>query len=370
MQLSLQDFTSLVKTQAAAVTASAAQLIDLSVGSVLRSILEANASIGLWLQWLIMQVLATTRAGTSTGADLDTWMADFGLARLPAIPAHGTVTFSRVTAGLAAEVPVGALVRTGVGPGSLDFRVRADPQHPAWTGAGYALAAAAFGADIPVAAVIPGLTGNVRPGQISVLGTAIAGVDSITNAAPLLGGLDAEGDVALRLRFSGFIDSRSRATGQAVAYALASVQQGLSYTVQERLDPSGVFRPGFFTVTIDDGSGAPPPSLLTAVSAAVDAVRPIGGAFAVQAPVLARANVIMHVTGPASAIANAAAAVGSFIAGLPIGGWLVLSRLTQVAHDSDAAVASVYGVTINGLATDLQVPPSGLIRAGTVQVTA
>ena len=59
--LSLQNFTSLVQNMAAAVQASAASLLNLTVGSTLRAILEANASVVLWLQWLILQVLSLTR---------------------------------------------------------------------------------------------------------------------------------------------------------------------------------------------------------------------------------------------------------------------------------------------------------------------
>ena len=67
MQLQLQTFTSLVSSAAAAVQGAASQLVDLTVGSVLRAVLEANASLALWLQWLILQVLRTTRAATSQG---------------------------------------------------------------------------------------------------------------------------------------------------------------------------------------------------------------------------------------------------------------------------------------------------------------
>ena len=84
---------------AAAVEASATQLLDLTVGSTLRAVLEANASIGLWMQWLILQVLRTTRAATSNGADLDSWMADLTLTRLPAVAATGTVTLLTVHTG-------------------------------------------------------------------------------------------------------------------------------------------------------------------------------------------------------------------------------------------------------------------------------
>ena len=115
MQLSLRTFDTMVQSMAAAVQASAAQLLDLTVGSTLRAVLEANASIGLWMQWLILLVLRTTRAATSSGDDLDSWMADLTLTRLPAVGATGMVTFSRFTATVPALVPTGAMVRTADG---------------------------------------------------------------------------------------------------------------------------------------------------------------------------------------------------------------------------------------------------------------
>jgi hypothetical protein len=45
MQLALQNFSTLVQNMAAAVQSSAAQLIDLTIGSTLRAVLEANASL-------------------------------------------------------------------------------------------------------------------------------------------------------------------------------------------------------------------------------------------------------------------------------------------------------------------------------------
>jgi hypothetical protein len=50
MQLPLQNFSTLVSNAAAAVQGAAAQLLDLSVGSALRAVLEASASVSLWLQ--------------------------------------------------------------------------------------------------------------------------------------------------------------------------------------------------------------------------------------------------------------------------------------------------------------------------------
>src|ERR1700722_16790370 len=107
MNLNLKAFSQLVEDMGAALQSSASTLIDVSVGSVVRAIFEANASVVLWLQWLVLQVLQTTRASTSIGGDLDTWMADFGLTRLPAVAATGIVTLSRFTPTLAATIPIG-----------------------------------------------------------------------------------------------------------------------------------------------------------------------------------------------------------------------------------------------------------------------
>src|SRR5664279_484175 len=124
MNLSLKSFSQLVEDMGAALQGSATALVDVSVGSVIRAIFESNASVVLWLQWLVLQVLQTTRAATSAGSDLDSWMLDYGLTRLPASPASGTVTFSRFANNLSAFIPMGAIVKTS--DGSLSFSVTAD----------------------------------------------------------------------------------------------------------------------------------------------------------------------------------------------------------------------------------------------------
>ena len=102
MILNLKGFSQLIEDMGAALQSSASNVIDVSVGSVVRAIFEANASVVLWLQWLLVQVLQSTRASTSSGPDLDSWMLDFGLTRLPAIASTGIVTFSRFTTNLPA----------------------------------------------------------------------------------------------------------------------------------------------------------------------------------------------------------------------------------------------------------------------------
>jgi uncharacterized phage protein gp47/JayE len=175
----------------------------------------------------------------------------------------------------------------------------------------------------------------------------------------------------LRARFSNFIDSRSRATPAAIAFAIDSLQQGLQHVLSENTDPSGAARPGFFTVTVDDGSGAPPATLIAAVSAAVENVRPVGTQFAVQPPTVLLADITLAITaataGKPAAQAAVAAAISQYVANLPIGGMLPLSRVASIAYGASPAITNVSALAING-AGDLIPPPTGVVMAGSITV--
>ncbi len=373
MQLSLQTFNSLVQNMAAAVQAAASQLLDLTVGSATRALLEANASIALWMQWLILQVLQSTRAATSTGGDLDSWMADMTLTRLPAVAAMGSVTFSRFTPLAPALVPVGALVRTA--DGSQTFAVTTDITNPNWLAAsnGYLLAAGVGSLTVAVVAQVAGSAGNVQAGTITLLVTAIPGIDTVVNAAPTQDGLDAETDAAFRSRFQNFVQSLSRATPLAVQYAVNSIQQGLNCVVSENADTTGNVHPGNFVVTVDDGTGNPPVSLLARASLAIEAVRPLGSTFSVQAPVVTSANVNLTIavstaTSKTLVVPVVASAITSYINSLPIGAPLPFTRVAQVAYAASSSVINVMQLAVNGGVSDISPHPTGVIKAGTVAV--
>ena len=91
--LSTLDWLPIVRNTVTAVQSLATALINLTIGSVLRAIIEANAAVILWLQGLITYVLTLTRLATSSGSDVDTFIADFGFFRLPASDASGINTF-------------------------------------------------------------------------------------------------------------------------------------------------------------------------------------------------------------------------------------------------------------------------------------
>ena len=113
MELSLRSFSTLVQDMCASAQGACADLLDVSVGSVTRALLESSASVALWLQYLILQVLTMTRLATSVGSDVDSWVGDFGLARLPGTMAVGSVTLTCLAPqSQSAVVPVGCMVRT------------------------------------------------------------------------------------------------------------------------------------------------------------------------------------------------------------------------------------------------------------------
>jgi uncharacterized phage protein gp47/JayE len=373
MQLSLQTFSTLMERMAASVQGAAQSLLDLTVGSALRAILEANASVALWMQWLIVQCLATTRLATSSGPDCDSFGADFGFMRLPAVPASGEVMFSRFTPGMPAFIPVGTVVSTAANTQS--FLVVGDATNPAYSaaGGGFVLAAGVAGLTVPAVASVAGSAGNVQPGAITLIGTAISGVDTVTNGNALTGGIDAESDVAFRARFSNFLGGLARATNIAIGSAITGIQQGLSYNISENVNQAGGVQMGFFVVTVDDGSGHPSSGLLATVQQAVNAIRPVGTGFAVQGPVVMLADVSVTIVtsagaSHAAAVAVVAAAIEDYIASLPIGGTLSYTRLAQLAYDATGAVVNLSGLLLNGSTMDLVPPLFGAVRAGTVAV--
>lgn len=314
-----------------------------------------------------------TRAATSTGADLDSWMADFSLARLPASYATGVVTFSRLVPTLPALIPPGTLLRTT--DAAHTFAVSKDLSNSQWDPAqgGYVVPAGTISADVPVVAAVAGAAGNIQAGTISLIASAVPGIDSVINSAPFANGLDAESDTALRARFQAFMASRSRATPAAVGYAIVSVQQGLSYTIVENADASGGSRLGSFVVTVDDGSGSPSQALLSAIYAAIDQIRPLGSCFFLQAPSILTASPSMTVTLSAgvdrgSVVTQIAMAISGYIDALPVGAMLPITRIAQLAYDASPGITRISQVLLNGAGNDLVASSAQVIKCATVVV--
>jgi uncharacterized phage protein gp47/JayE len=371
--LTTYTFSELVSQIATAIQGSASALYDFTVGSTLRAIAEATSAVCLWLQAIILQLLTVTRGATSVGSDLDSFMADYGVFREVAVASTGQLTFSRFTATQQALVPVGATVQTS--DGTETFAVTIDTTNSAYSAtlSGYVIAINTSSVSVPVQAQTAGSGGNIQSNTLTVITTPIPGVDTATNSSAFANGLDAETDVALRIRFVLFLASLSKATKTAIGYAITSVQQGLDYTITENADYDGTVDYGFFWVTVDDGSGTPSDSLLANVSAAIEATRGLTIRYAVYAPIVETANVAMVTTSAAgfvhADVVNAViAALSAFIGTLKLETPLPYTQLAAIAYGVPG-VTNVSSVTLNSGTSDLGASAKQIIKPGTISVS-
>lgn len=318
-----------------------------------------------FLQAQIALVLNLARATTSTGADLDSFYAQFQFFRLQAVPGTGAETFSiNAVSGVNIIVPAGTLVQT-VG-GGIQYEVVADVGDPAWNAAanGYVLQIGSLSVNPTIQAVVPGSASNVAANVLTQFGSSVPGIASCTNPEPITNGIDAESDASFRSRFILYLATLAKATRAAILAAAQSVQQGLLIALLENQQPNGNALLGSFTVIADDGSGNPPASLINAIFAAVDAVR----AFSVQPFVVPPTQVFITIAlsvnvgplplpiGTSNATVNIAVqnAIATLVNDLPPGGRLNGSGIIAAALSVPfVAAVNPSSVTINSGTADL-----------------
>jgi uncharacterized phage protein gp47/JayE len=373
MPLPIKDFVTLVREQVTAIQGAAKRRVDVTVGSILRALTESFAAVMLWLQAMVVKLLTTTRASTSTGEDLDTWVQDYGLTRLPAVAATGYVTFARFTPAQQAIVPVGTPLETE--DGTQQFVVQRETQHADYDEKrqAYVLAAGIAKILVPVQAQTSGRAGNVAAGTLNTLTQALAGIDTVTNEQMFTNGADAETDEALRQRFVTYMASLSKATVQAVGYAITAARAGLRYRLVENKTYEGKEKKGYFYVVVDDGSGMPTADMLAQVSHAIEAVRPLAIPFGVFAPEVIPVTVelTLHVAEgavPEAVQAVVKTAIRDYINALDLGVGLAWSRLSQLAYDASPLITNVTGVLLNGKINDIALTVRQTLKTGVITI--
>lgn len=373
MALNIKSFTQLVSDQVTFIQGAVSGLVDLTIGSLLRSVVESNSSVAQWIQQLIVTLLATTRAATSSGSSLDSWMADYGFLRLSAVQATGVVTFSRFTATNQAIIPVGTAVSTS--DGTQSYSVVVDTTNAAYSATynGYILAAGISSVSVPVQAATAGSAANALAGTITAITGSIQYVDTVTNSAAFTNGSDAESDSDFRARFIAWVASLSKATKSAIGYAIYSFQSGVTYTLTENQDRYGNPAPGYFFAVVDDGSGSPSSGFISSIYNAIDAVRGFTITFGVFPPNVVTANVTMTITTASGADHSAVAAIVStalqnYINSLPLGRILPYTQLSAIAYGASSLITNVNSVSLNGGSSDLAATSQQIIRAGTISV--
>ncbi len=346
----------------------------LTTGDALLALFEAVSAQLEFVQSQVQLVVALSRAQTSTGADLDSWMAQFGVTRLPATFAEGVVTFTKLSPATTAVLIPAATLTNGVYSGgvlvqttggAIQYQVIPDTTQPTYSPSqnAYVLAIGQTTLTASVQALVGGAAYNVSAGQLVQIASTLAGIDLVTNGSAINNGVDAESDAAFRARFPLYLASLAKATLAAILYAASSVQQGLSVTPLENTLPNGTTQQGAFTLIIDNGTGAPPSELLSLVYDAVYAVR----AFTVQPNVIGPSVVnvpigisIRLATGYTSGVVVplVQSAIAAVVNGLADAATLYVSAVEQAALGVTGVLAvKPATTTINGVQADF-VPTS------------
>jgi uncharacterized phage protein gp47/JayE len=164
--------------------------LDTSVGSVTRKILDVVGE-AISEAYIDQHLLTYSYdIDSKTDADLDAFVQLFGLARIPAARATGTITFARTgdTSKLI-SIPVHFQVTTSGNPPVIVQTVA-----PAVMDIG------ALSVNVAVQATDGGAAGNIPPGSLLPL-SPLDGISTIVNAAALTGGAVQETDDQLRARW-------------------------------------------------------------------------------------------------------------------------------------------------------------------------
>lgn len=181
-----------IASQMRAALAASMPELDTTVGTPAAKILDAVAG-SIADAYVDNQLLTYTYdIDSKTDADLDSFCQLFGIARLPAKRASGTVTFTRGTENTDAAVfiPVNFQITSSTDTGIIFQTV---------TGA--TMDVGVVSVTVPVQAVDAGPAGNIGPNLINNMSSPIQGVASVTNTSATSGGLDQETDSALRARW-------------------------------------------------------------------------------------------------------------------------------------------------------------------------
>lgn len=183
--------------------------LDTSIGSPTRKIIDAVA-VAIAPAYADQQLQNYAwDIDAKSGADLDDFVAMFGMARFPARRATGTLTFSRGNADPTASVVV-PFNTQAMTVGGVLFQ----------TAVNVVMFPGQASVDVPVQAVLGGAEGNVGAQTVTVFATQIDGVTTVINNGAMTGGAAPESDDALRTRFKSTV-FRSMAGTEAMFIATA-----------------------------------------------------------------------------------------------------------------------------------------------------
>ena len=246
----------------------------------------ATAAVGVQLQAGYIALYIFARASTATGADLDSWFADFGYTRFQGSPATTTVTIPTSSGAAAVSnipIPAGTIVSTqpiALAPSTV-------PQAYSFATVGSAtLLAGQTSITVSVQATANGSNYNNIPTNTPLqLGTGIAGLGNPAFVSAPQFGQQAATDAQARVDFIDYITSLSDGTIAAVVAAVqdaTGLVNGVNMAELDYATSNGVIQRGMAaTVFISAGNsgqytGSPYNAIAQAAQAAMQNVVALG----------------------------------------------------------------------------------------------
>ena len=307
----------------------------------------AGAVHGLYgyLEFISQQALPDT----AVDEYLDRWCSIFGIFRIPATFARGSITITGISGNV---VPAGTIVQTG---DQVQYETTADATTISGT------------ATVPVTSLDAGIVGNQLAGASLSFLSPVAGINSTVtvSAGGITGGSDQETTASLRQRLIARIQTPPQG-GNAADYEKWAQEADPSVT-RVWVNPLEM---GAGTVTVrfvtDDAPGGPIPTspVVAAVAAYIQTVRPVTANVYVVAPVLNSVNLSIQLSPNTAAVRDAVAAELNdlFIRDGSPGGTLLISRVREAisiaAGESDHVLISP---TVNIVSPAGQIPVVGTI---------
>lgn len=326
---------------------------DVSVDSdwYVRACAVASAITGLYQHqaWIARQILPDT-ADTEY---LERWASLFGLQRLPASAATGTL---RITGTAGSVIAAGAEVQTAAG---TLYTLTAGGT----VGGGGTV-------DLPIEAAEAGATGNLSGAITLTLTVPPTGVQAAALlVADLTGGADIETDAALLARLLRRIQNppHGGAAHDYQAWALEVPGVAGAWVLPLR---RGI---GSVDVAIMAVGGLPSPSLVGDVQAYIEARRPVTADCLVVAPsaepVVVTAALTLSGTTLATATAQITQALAEYFAALPPGGTVIRNRIAALIADTAGVVDFVLSAPAANVTTVADDTAVEIPTLGTVTIT-
>lgn len=240
--------------------------ITVDEGDVSEMLLFGSAAMADHVTGYAVGRFKATYLDGAEGDDLTTLADDhWNVQRKLAIEATGEVTFNRATAGAGAgTILAGTVVETDTG---VQFVTDSDVSYGA---------SETGDKTVTTTAILAGPGGNVDPTSITKISSDIFdSTITVTNAARMAGGADAESDPDLRARVRARPSTLQRGTLAALEYAAINVP-GISLATATDDENTGLV-----SVYVSDSSGGSSPTMVTKAAAAVKSYKCAGSSVTV-----------------------------------------------------------------------------------------